>query len=349
MSAQSIEQPYPIFTDADGAPLEAGYIWIGVENLNPITDPVAVYWDAALTQPAVQPIRTAGGYPVNAGTPARLYTLAAYSILVQDRNGVTVYSSARGNTDIDIILGVGQWLTVTGTNTILGSSSVSAGSYAAGQTFRFVSAGANTGAVTLNVNGLGPKAITKSGTTALVSGDIPASAVVQVSYDGTQFQLVNPIYSYLSAAAQRAAIGAAASGANTDITSLAAPALGAATATTQAAGTNGTNVATTAFVQNRAWVRFDGTQAIPANMIKAAWNVTSITDVGLGSYQVNFSTAMADANFCALVSINNVTGGSSIVQPYVTIPTVSTSVSIITLQNSGASPADTETHVAVFR
>jgi hypothetical protein len=93
MSAQSIEQPYPIFTDADGDPLEAGYIWIGVENLNPITDPVAVYWDAALTQPAVQPIRTAGGYPVNNGTPAALHVAGAYSILVQDRNGITVYSA----------------------------------------------------------------------------------------------------------------------------------------------------------------------------------------------------------------------------------------------------------------
>jgi hypothetical protein len=93
MSAQSIEQPYPIFTDADGDPLEAGYIWIGVENLNPITDPVAVYWDSALTQPAVQPIRTAGGYPVNAGTPARLYVSVRYSILAQDRNGITVYSA----------------------------------------------------------------------------------------------------------------------------------------------------------------------------------------------------------------------------------------------------------------
>jgi hypothetical protein len=43
--------------------------------------------------------------------------------------------------------------------------------------------------------------------------------------------------------------GLALSGANTDITSLAAPALGAATATTQAAATSNTTVATTAFVQ----------------------------------------------------------------------------------------------------
>ena len=44
------------------------------------------------------------------------------------------------------------------------------------------------------------------------------------------------------------ALGAAASGANTDITSLNGPALGAATATTAAAGDNDTSVATTAFV-----------------------------------------------------------------------------------------------------
>jgi hypothetical protein len=42
--------------------------------------------------------------------------------------------------------------------------------------------------------------------------------------------------------------GAAASGVNTDITSLASPALGNATATTQTAGDNSTKVATTAFV-----------------------------------------------------------------------------------------------------
>lgn len=51
-----------------------------------------------------------------------------------------------------------------------------------------------------------------------------------------------------NAATARTTLGAAASGANTDITSLSAPALGAATATTASAGTNTTQVATTAFV-----------------------------------------------------------------------------------------------------
>jgi hypothetical protein len=55
-----------------------------------------------------------------------------------------------------------------------------------------------------------------------------------------------------NAATFRSTLGAAASGANTDITSLASPALGGATATTQTAGDNTTKVATTAFVIGQA-------------------------------------------------------------------------------------------------
>lgn len=93
MTALSISAPFPIFTDIDGQPLEAGYIFIGVANLAPIGNPINVYWDAALTLPAAQPIRTIGGYPVNAGTPARLYVNSDYSIQVQNRNGSVVYSA----------------------------------------------------------------------------------------------------------------------------------------------------------------------------------------------------------------------------------------------------------------
>lgn len=78
---------------------------------------------------------------------------------------------------------------VAGTNTITGTSSVPFTAYVAGQTFRFVAAGTNTGATTLNVNALGAKAITKIGTNALEAGDIKAGAVYQVVYDGTQFQI----------------------------------------------------------------------------------------------------------------------------------------------------------------
>jgi hypothetical protein len=94
MSALSIQPPYPAFAGADGQPLENGYIWIGTVNLNSITNPIAVYWDAALTVAAVQPIRTLNGYPVYQGTPARLYVNSNYSIQVLDSKGSLVYSAS---------------------------------------------------------------------------------------------------------------------------------------------------------------------------------------------------------------------------------------------------------------
>ena len=44
----------------------------------------------------------------------------------------------------------------------------------------------------------------------------------------------------------------------------------------------------------RAWVNFDGTGTVA---IRASFNVSSITDNGAGAYQLNFTTALVDANF----------------------------------------------------
>lgn len=93
MTALSIQPTFPIFTDAAGEPLENGYIWIGTTNLDPQVNPINVYWDAALTQLAAQPIRTLNGYPANSGTPARLYVNSDYSIRVMNKNASVVYSA----------------------------------------------------------------------------------------------------------------------------------------------------------------------------------------------------------------------------------------------------------------
>jgi hypothetical protein len=97
MSALSVEVPFPVFYDRSGEPLENGYVWIGQANLNPQTNPIQVYFDKNLTQPAAQPLRTLAGYIANAGTPAQIYVDAAnYSILVQDKNGTMVYNFPDG-------------------------------------------------------------------------------------------------------------------------------------------------------------------------------------------------------------------------------------------------------------
>jgi hypothetical protein len=93
MSTIEVQPPYPAFAGADGQPLENGYIWIGEANLDPQGNPIAVYWDAALTIAAAQPIRTLNGYPSRNGTPARFFVDQDYSIRVMDKNGSVVYST----------------------------------------------------------------------------------------------------------------------------------------------------------------------------------------------------------------------------------------------------------------
>ena len=97
MSVILVEPPYPAFAGADGQPLENGYIWIGTVNLSPQVNQIAVYWDAALTISAVQPIRTLNGYPVYQGTPSRFYVGSDYSIQVLDSKGSVVYTSLNDN------------------------------------------------------------------------------------------------------------------------------------------------------------------------------------------------------------------------------------------------------------
>lgn len=49
----------------------------------------------------------------------------------------------------------------------------------------------------------------------------------------------------------------------------------------------------------RAWVNFNGTGTVA---IRASYNVSSITDNGVGDYTVNFTTAMSDVNYSTNMS-----------------------------------------------
>ena len=49
----------------------------------------------------------------------------------------------------------------------------------------------------------------------------------------------------------------------------------------------------------KAWVNFNGTGTVA---IRASFNVSSITDNGVGLYQVNFTSALVDANFAVVIT-----------------------------------------------
>lgn len=85
--------------DTNGLPLNNGTLYVGTENLDPETNPVAVYWDSALTVSATQPLSINSGYVVNSGTRAALYTgVSAFSLRVKNSSG----------TQIDYIASAGQ-------------------------------------------------------------------------------------------------------------------------------------------------------------------------------------------------------------------------------------------------
>ncbi len=59
----------------------------------------------------------------------------------------------------------------------------------------------------------------------------------------------------------------------------------------------------------KAWVNFDGTGTVA---IRASGNVSSITDVAVGRYEVNFTNSFADINYACVTGINlNTTSGGS--------------------------------------
>lgn len=86
----------------------------------------------------------------------------------------------------------GTLITVAGTDTITGTVSPSLTAYTAGQIFSFVVGATNTAAVTLNIDGLGAKAVTRTGAVALAAGDMVTGQIALVEYDGTRFQLLDP-------------------------------------------------------------------------------------------------------------------------------------------------------------
>ena len=58
----------------------------------------------------------------------------------------------------------------------------------------------------------------------------------------------------------------------------------------------------------RAWVNFDGSGTVS---VRAAVNVSSVSDLGVGEYRVNMLTAMPDANYAVLYGAGLSTGVSS--------------------------------------
>lgn len=99
MTAYRVQTPFPTFLDTSGSPLNDGYVYIGTTGINPETSPLSLFWDADLTQPAANPVRTINGFFSRSGSPGRIYIASdECSVTVRDKNKVLAYTDLRAAT-----------------------------------------------------------------------------------------------------------------------------------------------------------------------------------------------------------------------------------------------------------
>jgi hypothetical protein len=96
-----------------------------------------------------------------------------------DQSGAAIYAADGGGTDAYVV-------------TLVPAPA----SLVTGMTFRIKCNTGNTGPATINVNSLGVKSIVKDLNLALDTNDIRAGQIIEIIYDGTNFQLLSPV-SYL--------------------------------------------------------------------------------------------------------------------------------------------------------
>lgn len=103
----------------------------------------------------------------------------------------------------------------------------------------------------------------------------------------------------------------------------------------------------------KAWVNFNGAGVVA---IRASFNVSSITDGGTGTYTINFTTAIEDANYAVVssnpVASDNTKGGVGLHGGYNGAATLKTTtqVKIRTGATTGTTSADfQQIDVAIIR
>ena len=97
----------------------------------------------------------------------------------------------------------------------------------------------------------------------------------------------------------------------------------------------------------RAWVNFNGTGTVA---IRAAYNVSSITDNGTGDYTANFTTALSDANYATIVSAGTGAGSGDYLMGTLLFVPASGSIKIRTVIPSSGSITDSGlVCISVFR
>lgn len=170
------------FFDNNGVPLVGGLLYVYTAGT---TTPATTWTTSSGTVSNTNPVvLDAGGR-----TPNEIWVNGGvlYKFVLKNSSGVTIgtYDNIPA---IDDPTAFNNIITVTGTNTLIGTSTPPNTAYTRGMTLSFVVVNTNTGAVTIDVDGLGAKEIT-IGSSPLSGGELVAGRITSLEYDGTRFQV----------------------------------------------------------------------------------------------------------------------------------------------------------------
>jgi hypothetical protein len=391
------------FFDSNGVPLAGGLLYVYTAGTTtPATTWTTSSGAVANTNPIV--MNAAGRTPyeiwLNSGVTYKFALYTSTNVLIGTYDNIPA---------IDDPTAFNNLIAVTGTNTLIGTSVPPYTSYVAGMTLSFIPVNTNTGAVTIDVDGLGAKNIFVGNASALTGSELVAGQIANLEYDGTRFQLFTSViandavttakiannavttakiannavtYAKIQNVTAGKVLGRDTSGAGvvqelpilvdtsgnvglgiTPVVNLhgfssngGTPATTGTSTTGVSArlqngsvnfdlgtyvsgacfiqprltGNNATNfdlvlnpnggrvgvngalvgavVGTAPLYMARAWVNFNGTGTVAIN---ASGNVSSITDLGVGYYRVNFASSLSDNLYCTIVSAGGVPSGGN--------------------------------------
>lgn len=193
------------FADIDGFALDDGSIYIGEPGKDPRNYPAPIFWDSALTIPAVQPLKTVNGYISYPGAPAAVYIQDNYSILVLNKKGEQVFYVGSVQTLNSAFVGLNfaqisqiqnQGYVAYNTSGTAPAFSITTspayGPLAANQRVR-VKWNQSSAAPTLNRDSIGAINVkVYSATGAKIPAQVFANCLNDLEYDGTDWVVLNP-------------------------------------------------------------------------------------------------------------------------------------------------------------
>ena len=168
------------FQDVNGKPIVNGFIYVGLQNADTKANPINIFSDRELSVALANPQRTDSfGKSVN-----KIWVPGRHSLLIEDENNAEKLSDpdsgelpAVGSTSLTNIQVVSNAITANAVPAIT--------AYVDKQQFVFTATVDNTGAVTLNIDGVGVRDIRDLNGKALVTGSITLGNITNIFYNET--------------------------------------------------------------------------------------------------------------------------------------------------------------------